>query len=287
MFMVTESIKKAYGGGSVVENTFVGKDALKQESEWKEQLKVLKAGERYEEALAVALAFLERNESDTEVMTDAADIYFMAGDYGQARGWIDRILLIAPQHLAGRVLLARICILGNRAPDGLAILERMLEWNEEIPTELQGKMKYTLEYFRCLEGADDTIALYPRVKAFVKGGFRANEAGIHSAVSDCPDFAAAESIKRGIMEKEIPLPEKIAMFNSFAGAYYGRGRLAEAELLLVSALEIDEHDQDTLRNLAVLVADCGDFAGAMEYAAQLPKADFCLLHLLREKVAHQ
>lgn len=271
----------------MVENAFVGRDALQQRKEWKEQLDVLKAEEKYEEALAAALAFLEKDDPDTEIMMDAADLYFMAGDYVQARAWIDRILLIAPQHLAGRVLLARICILGNRAPDGLAILERMLEWNEEIPQELQEKMKYTLEYFRCLEGADDTIALYPRVKAFIKSGFKANGQGIHTEVSDCPDFAAAESIKRGILEKEIPLLEKLAMFNSFAGAYYARGRLAEAELLLVTALEIDEHDQDTLRNLAVLVAECGDFDGAMEYAAQLPKADFCLLNLLREKSSHQ
>ena len=100
------------------------------------------------------------------------------------------------------------------------------------------------------------------------------------ATEDASAWTPAESadvVKADILDKHISMVEKIALFNSFASAYYYKGDAASAVILLDAALEIDDCHVETLRNRVCAAIRLGKKDEAMEYLAKMPLPDFVLL----------
>ena len=259
---------------------------------------------KYEEALEAVVALLQLGCRDTDVIFDAAEFYFMAGDYQRATVWINKTLEFLPAHIGARILLTRICMLGDRAQDGLNIMEFVLRTGRQKLTEEQiAQIEEILEYYKYTSDEKELIEGYPNVADFL-GLMRSGneEQSLQEPVEDVfqentVDALAAESEMKEepkepsvtttineIMEKSVSLQEKITICNSFAGAYYYDNKLAAAKELLAAALELDAYNNETLRNFAMLSLALNDKNAALQYAAKLGQTDFVLLKLIREHV---
>ena len=75
--------------------------------------------------------------------------------------------------------------------------------------------------------------------------------------------------------------EKVRLLNAFAGADYVAGKFSSAEFLLNAAWELDQYDEKTLRNLAIVQTELGQQEQALKTAGQMHTTDFALLHLIR------
>lgn len=90
----------------------------------------------------------------------------------------------------------------------------------------------------------------------------------------------AANIREEILSRRIPATEKVKILNAYAGDYYYRNRLEDAEILLKAALNLDIDDA-TLRNIAVVYHDMGQQNKALELAGKMHTPDFTLLRILK------
>lgn len=91
----------------------------------------------------------------------------------------------------------------------------------------------------------------------------------------------ALSRKQEVLAKQCSVAEKVRLLNAFAGSYYFAKNFSSAEFLLQAAWELDQYDEKTLRNLAIVQAERGEQELALKTAGQMHTADFALLHLIR------
>ena len=87
------------------------------------------AGE-YAETINALAELVQAGGHDAESLYMGAYSYFMTGDYLRAASMVQNVLTFDPNHVAARILLARVCILEDRADDGLAIFDFVLEHYE-------------------------------------------------------------------------------------------------------------------------------------------------------------
>jgi Flp pilus assembly protein TadD len=279
----------------------------------KEKIAEYKEAGKYEEALEVVIELLQMKCYDIEVLFDAAELYFMAGDYERTTVWINKTLEFSPEHIEARILLTRICMLTDRSKDGLNIMEFVLrKKGQQLTEEQKVEIEEILEYFRYTSDADELTNGYPYVAKFLglitepateslvkdivyegKDNIMNTSFADKKTVEDEPKeqniaetdktlLQSVEMIKASIMDKNVSLQEKISLCNSFAGAYYYEDKLADAETLLLSAFSLDEYNSETLRNLAVLALANDDKKTALQYAAKLSQTDFALIKLIKE-----
>ena len=83
--------------------------------------------EAYSEALDTLVELVQKKSVSPQAMYAGAYAYFMMGDYDRAANWIDNTLRYAPNHVAARILLARLCILQEKADAGLAIFDLLTD----------------------------------------------------------------------------------------------------------------------------------------------------------------
>ena len=104
--------------------------------------------EQYAEALESLAGLIKDKCYDAELMYQGAYCYFMTGDYTRAAQWVDNTLQYAPQHIAARILLARICILEDRTEAGLAVFDFILEnYLSALTQEQKEEISDVLEYY--------------------------------------------------------------------------------------------------------------------------------------------
>ena len=111
------------------------------------------------------------------------------------------------------------------------------------------------------------------------------------AASECQDEQAGkvedasvfdtDKIVTDIMSKNISLRDKIRLFNAFAGGCYQAGNYQSAFELLSAALQLDDHDDLVLKNMAYTCMAAGEKEQALEYAAKMTMVDFALLHAVK------
>ena len=77
--------------------------------------------------------------------------------------------------------------------------------------------------------------------------------------------------------------EKVQLLNRFAGAQYMEKDYPGAEAYLKAALQLDDRDEQSIRNMAMVKAALGEQDKAQALAAQLTEVDFVFLYLLREQ----
>ena len=132
----------------------------------KECLAECKDAGLYEEALLQAESFLQQRIYDADLMFEAADLYFMAGDYSKALLWCDSILELDPQHKGARILMARICVLGDCPKDGLRFLDEVLVEDQTLNHQAAERIRYLLEYLSYRKDFSCLLKEHPLAKAF-------------------------------------------------------------------------------------------------------------------------
>jgi len=98
------------------------------------------------------------------------------------------------------------------------------------------------------------------------------------------EVVSVETLKMEISNKKVSLQEKITLYNSAAGQAYYEDQLGDVEILLLAALELDEYNVESLRNMVLLAVAAHDTVGALQYATKLPTTDFALLKLIKDHV---
>jgi len=298
------------------QQNFKAGEKTKNINEDKEKIAAYKESGDYEEALLLVIDLLEKKCYDIDVIFDAAELYFMTGDYERTAIWINKTLEFNPGHIDARLLLAHTCMLSDRLDDALKILEFVLRTaKEQLSAAESGKIKELLEYFEYTADPSQVKQSYPHIAAFLKiedgpvsevAADRQNEAITAAADKNTENFAVdaedtenevqnlstekevvaapikIEEIKKEIETKQVSLQQKILLYNSFAGACFFENRLPEAEELLKEALKIDSSHTETLRNIIELSLEQGNKEKALTYVSKLPIADFSLLKQIKE-----
>lgn len=257
--------------------------------------------EEYGEALGTVAAMIEKGIRDADAFYDAAYSYFMSGDYERATEWVDNTLRLAPEHVKARILLARICLLQERASDGLAIFEFVLKnYAAALSAEDREDLSEVLDYYGATK-EDEIRAGYPAIARFLQmagaapAGFQPLAQQVQHietqpvqsvqptqpAGQEADDEAEALRLAQEILGKDVALSEKVRLLNSFAGGFFLAGSFAAAKSLLKQALAIDARDERTLANMGYTLAALGERDTALELAAMMQTPDFGLLSALR------
>ena len=245
---------------------------------------------------------------DTDMMYLGASSYFMQGDYTRAASMVDSVLTLAPAHIAARILLARICILENRANDGLAIFDFLAEHEaDQLTQEQREDIEDIVDYYVQTEkehiqqdfpnlavflGLVEEAQIEPAASAAANdkevllSSERAEEKEDKSRegkqTEKAADGDASEEIA-SVMGQYITLQDKVRLLNAFAAAHFAAGEYAMARSELEQALRIDQGADVTIRNMAVLLKRQGHCDQAVAAAAKLSQPDFLLLDYLLNK----
>lgn len=287
---------------------------------YEERLTALMNQEAYGEALDVLAEMIQHQAYDAEDMYRGAYCYFMTGDYRRAAQWLTNTLSFAPAHVEARLLLARICILEDRADDGMAIYDFLLEhYPQALQPEQREDMQDILEYY-VEEDKERVAQRFPYVAAFMHiDGAEApapkasasvqveapEGADVHVSVASGtqqaevhvpqPAAQAAEPTEASILQEaeaqlarvramanDVSVAERVRILNTFAGGYFVADEYDAAKTFLAEALELDAKNDTTLRNLAMLAKSQGDAEKALQFASAMHATDFVLLQALKE-----
>lgn len=262
---------------------------------WKGQMLQQIDNEEYAEAIMTLAKMIEGKYYDADCMYQGAYAYFMTGDYFRATQWVENTLRYDGQNVPARLLLARICILEDRPEEGLAIFEFLLKnFPQKLDENQREDARDILDYYGNSE-PENICKKYPEIAAFLElksehTGGQGFEANLATAEPDAMEKEQeAENIEGSKVEQElqqvraqkISVAEKIKLLHTFAGGYFYQNDLEAAKLFLAEALELDEKDDKTLRNLAILYGEMGEKEKAMQFVMAMSYVDFLLLQALR------
>ncbi|SEJ87616.1 hypothetical protein SAMN05660742_12128 [Propionispira arboris] len=256
------------------------------------------------EALDIVIELFNLKCYDVEVLFDAAELYFLDGDYDRATVWANKTMEFEGAHIGARILLSRICFLKDRPKDGLAVLEFILNTTQHLTDQQAGAIQEILE---SLESPTRELFIeYPHIiefmnpvenlkKAEVLPGLNQSEervdrkknlvVKVDQEAAEINDIVqSVQTLKMEIANQKVSLQEKITLYNKAAGQAYYEDQLGDAEILLLAALELDEYNGESLRNMVLLAVAAHDTIGALQYAAKLPTTDFALLKLIKDHV---
>lgn len=282
-----------------------------QKRELHTQMMKLIEDEEYAEALNVLAQMIEKKIYDPELMYQGANCYFMTGDYERAIQWLDNTLQFEPNHVAARLLLARICILEDRAKDGLAIYDFILEhYLSALQPEQREDVADILEYyvrnesdmirqdfpyiarFMQLEDEAETSAVEVSVQSADQipiAGLKTDDEAIQTETDEVETVENQQSEDdvqqkiQQVQQMDVSVMDKIHVLNVFAGGSFCADEYEAAQQFLAAALKLDMHQDETLRNLAMLASSMGESEKALEYAAAMSSTDFVLLQVLKSK----
>ena len=242
----------------------------------------------YGGALETAAEIIGKKCYDSKVVFKIAQIFFMQGDYERAASWIDNTLYYDSGHIEARLLLARICLLEDRVDDAMAIYDFLLRAGEDALTlEQQEDIKEATDYIVRTDG----IWLrknYPVVANLVNAAVNSEKKINLQAQQDREetevtiDNSKLEKIIIEVLNSPVSLREKVSILNAYAGGYFINNEYEKANNILQKAMELDGHDNVTLRNLAVLAKEMGQMEKALTYAGCIKGTDFLLIKQLMQ-----
>lgn len=145
------------------------------------------------------------------------------------------------------------------------------------------RLKAMMEQQKTAISANDSVAGSAKIKPVARLGQEkiVEPETVIPVPSEPERTPSVDGIRLDILAKPVSLLDKVHLFNSFAASYYFSQDYSSAESLLRAALELDQTDEQTLRNLAVLQKDMRQGEQALATAGRLPQADFLLLRALR------
>jgi len=272
--------------------------------ELKAKITEYKEAGNVKEALDIVIELFNLKCYDVEVLFDAAELYFLDGDYERAAVWADKTMEFEGSHIGARILLSRICFLQNRPKDGLAVLEFILNTTKHLTDQQAEAIQEILESLE--SSTSELCAEYPHITEFMNPAGNLKKAEVLPSLNQSKEsidlkknlvitvdqeaegfddiVQSVQTLKMEIANKKVSLQEKITLYNSSAGQAYYEGQLGDAEILLLTALELDEYNVESLRNMVLLAVAAHDTIGALQYAAKLPTTDFVLLKLIKDHV---
>lgn len=169
------------------------------------------------------------------------------------------------------------------------VRESVREKAGEVRDSVREKVAEVREQVSAIDSSSikDTLAsLKERISAAANAGEEeapGADAGSSPEAPEAAEYAPGEETPETITGRSIALTAKLRLLNFFAGAHYVDGNTAKALDFLTAALAIDENDEATIKNLAVVKAAQGDRDGALQLAAQLPAADLALLYIINHQ----
>lgn len=180
--------------------------AKRQQEQLRQTVKQHFEAEEYPDTINTLAELVQAGGHDAESLYMGAYSYFMTGDYVRAAQMVDTILQLAPQHVAARILLARVCILEDRTDDGLAIFDFVLEHDEKVLTEQQREdVEDILEYYGRNE-REHIVSDFPHVAQFLGLQAEAQETAAEPAVQAVtPQAAMTVSIPATGQGTQIPV----------------------------------------------------------------------------------
>lgn len=181
--------------------------AKRQQEQLRQTVKQHFEAEEYPDTINTLAELVQAGGHDAESLYMGAYSYFMTGDYIRAAQMVDTILQLAPQHVAARILLARVCILEDRTDDGLAIFDFVLEHDARVLTEQQREdMEDILEYYGRNE-REHIVADFPHVAQFLGLQAEEQESAAESVTPAAmtPQVAMTVSIPSGGQGTQIPV----------------------------------------------------------------------------------
>ena len=239
---------------------------------YEERLTALMNQESYGEALGVIAEMVEHQACDAEDMYRAAYCYFMTGDYRRAAQWLTNTLSFAPAHVEARLLLARICILEDRADDGMAIYDFLLEhYPQQLQPEQREDMQDILEYY-VEEDKARICEKFPYVAEFMHLDGAETTPAPKATADVCVEAPAGAdvhvSVASGTQQAEVQLPQPGAPAAKAAEAPEATEasiqQEAEAQLDRVRAMA---NEVSVAERIRILNAFAGGYFVADEFAA--------------------
>lgn len=286
-----------------------------------EELAAAFAAEEYARVLDVLAELIQAKDIKPDLLYKGAYSYFMLGDYERAAQWVNNTLNYDPHNIEARILLARLCFIQERHDDGLAIYEFLVSnYAQNISPEHKEQILDSSEYYARRDG-EKLRQNYPHLSTWLqtreemtasvpqaavkesgqtgsalsalqrlKAKLQAVEARQEKADGEtvekegsAPEVSVAEQKIAEIKSKNCSYREKIKLCNNFAAAEYMTGNYRQAEVYLHAALEMDDGDSQTIRNMAMVQAALGEKDKAQALVARLPEVDFLLLYMLKEQ----
>ena len=157
---------------------------------------------------------------------------------------------------------------------------------EEVKGTVQGKVEEVKEQVHSIDSSSikDTLArMKEKIKAAAEAAAKAAEELASAPDYNVPVYEEGEETPETVIGRSISLTAKLRLLNFFAGAHYVDGNNAKAEAFLTAAMDIDNSDEATIKNLAVVKSARGDRDAALQLAAQLPTADLTLLYVINHQ----
>lgn len=168
------------------------------------------------------------------------------------------------------------------------VRDSVREKAEEVRDSVREKVAEVREQVSSLDSnsiKDTLTSLKERINAAKAGADEApteSESRTFEASEDV-EYAPGEETPETITGRNITLSAKLRLLNFFAGAHYVDGNNAKALDFLTAAMDIDENDEATIKNLAVVQACLGDRDESLQLAARLPSADLTLLYIINHQ----
>lgn len=241
--------------------------------------------EDYNQVLKCIAELIRNKVYDAEAMYAGAYSYFMLGDYQRAAQWVKNTLAFAPEHLKARILMGHLCLLEDCVEDAMAVYENVLEigGNKLEAKDIEDICSIGLGYAGQKGGYIDATS-YPEIAKLIGQTGKTDsmiESNSDEIIADMrEENEDAETICNKVMMENKPLAYKLKMLNTFAGEYYLRGQLHDAETLLEAALKLDSANEITLRNMAMVQIGLGCKKKAEKIVAEMRIPDFMLIKML-------
>lgn len=271
--------------------------------------------EEYAKVLEILAELIQAGDIKPDLLYKGAYSYFMLGDYERAAQWVNNTLNYAPNHVDARILLARLCFIQDRHEDGLSLYEFLVkhfgnimtkEQKDQIidssayyvhrePENLRQNYPQLAELLQLDKSPVDVIqsvtaepaaaegsalSALQRLKAKLQAVQAKNDQA--NAPVEKADTDVAGQIAE-IQSRSCSFREKVRLFNSFAGAQYVAEDYKGAAAYLKAALQLDDKDEQSIRNMAMVQAALGEYDKAQALVTRLAEVDFVLLYLLREQ----
>lgn len=143
----------------------------------------------YADVINMLAKIVESGQQTPEDLYRGAFSYFMVGDYARAAGMVSTVLSLAPENVDARILLARLCLLEDRAEDALAIFDFLFEhvasgFTAEQREQLEDLLAYYLENERKQICRD-----FPHIAAHY-----------HLRAAEGPETGAADKVATAVAE---------------------------------------------------------------------------------------
>lgn len=278
--------------------------------------------EDYTGALEVLAELIKAKDLKSDYMYKGAFSFFMLGDMDRAAQWVNNTLSYAPEHTDARLLLAKICFLENRSDEGLAIYDFLWEHSSNVLSDEQKeRIKESADYY-VRRDKDRVIKKFPHLSELLQLSTDYDENKIHKSENlsnivvedhksslvnlkarlmnaikgedassqheenqisslDVSRNIVAEKIAE-INGKKCSLKSKLTMLNRFAAGEYMQYNFAAAKEYLEAALEIDDGDEESLKNMAITAAAMGEFDKAQALVTRMTTVDFVLLQKIKD-----